>query len=194
MSRVTIAEWYRRVNATWPAGELPAPSALEAIRAARRLYRFALGKTWTGTVRTTEGRRYTWIYRGQLRVNPDRPGSDGRGWRALIHDLSHYFHGRLLPDVRPHGPDHARLEIRLIKEVLRRGWLEGRLRDPEPPEPLPPDVAAAKAAAARLAALEARIKGWRTKAKRAETALRKLERTRKRLLRKAPGEGATVTI
>lgn len=186
MSRVTIAEWYRRVNAAWPA-DVPKLSEREAIRAARRLYRFEFGKPWPEEhVLVSSGNRRVWIRRGFLVVNPDL------GWKDLVHDLSHLFHYRRLPDVRPHGPDHARLELRLIKEVVRRGWLSGALRDPAPTPPPPPEVAALRARQARVASLDARILRWERKRKRAETALRKLARERSRAVRSVAAIAGTV--
>jgi hypothetical protein len=171
MGKVTRKEWYRRVNATWPTGPLPALTATEAERAARRLYRFGMKKTWTGPVKITSGRRYTWIRWGTMVVNPEQ------GWHGLVHLLSHYCHDRLHPEVHGHNSVHARAEIRMIKEVLRRGWLEGKLRNRPllpPPVPTPLEVRNEK-----LERTLAAIKRWETKQKRAETALRKLHRRRK---------------
>lgn len=172
MSKITIREWYGRVNATWPAGPLPIPTEREAAAAARRLYRYALGKTWTGSVEITSGRRYTWVRRGVLVVNPNRQEHQGSGWVSLVHDLSHMFHHRLSSE-RPHGGTHARLEIRLIKQVLKRGWLHGALRAhvvlAEPAPQADPRIA-------KLRNIEAKTKRWTTKLKRAQTALKKLAR------------------
>lgn len=167
MARVTRREWYRRVNDAWP-DKVPALTADEAVRAARKLYRFAMRRTWTGDVRVTSGRRYTWIRHGVLVVNPDQ------GWHQLVHMISHYCHDRLHPDVHGHNAAHARAELRMIKAVVRRGWLDGRLRSEPKPETQPPTVADVRAE--KRARIEQRIKRWTTKRKRAETALRKLAR------------------
>jgi len=72
--------------------------------------------------------------------------------------LSHYVANDL-----PHGKDHARFEMRMIKEVKKRGWLEGGLRDPEKqPAPISPTISLAK------------------KQKHAETMLKRAERRLKR--------------
>jgi hypothetical protein len=99
-------------------------------------------------------------------VNPQQ------GWHGLVHLLSHYCHDRLNRDDQPHGSGHARLEIRMIKEVVRRGWLDGRLKSQPKPPVAAPDP---------LVRLRARHKAWTTRAKRAATALRKLERSIRRL-------------
>jgi hypothetical protein len=166
MSKVTRREWYERVNAAWPA-TLPALTADEAIRAARRLYRFVRRRTFDGQVKTTSGNRYSYIRNGVLYVNPDR------GWHDLVHDLSHYFHARL-SDAKPHASDHARLELRMAKEVVRRGWLDGTLKTPARApraKPSADDVRRQK-----YARILARAKAWESKRKRAETALKKLRR------------------
>jgi len=189
MSKVTIREWYERVNSTWPAGLVPTvPTEYEARRGARALWRAILGGR-APEVEITSGNRYTWTHKGKLRVNPNRREYAGRdaqgnerwigGWQAIVHDLSHLFHRRLNPGARPHGAQQARLEIRCIKIVVKRGWFTGSLL----PVVLDVDADTIKAnlKAKRLAQVEAGIKRWTTKAKRAATALKKLERERRRL-------------
>src|SRR6516165_9378245 len=63
--RRRIAQWYERVNAAWP-NPRPPLTAEEAIRAAKRLYRFSRGRKWVGPVKITSGRRYTWIQYGTM--------------------------------------------------------------------------------------------------------------------------------
>src|SRR5436190_12558162 len=86
--------WDKLVNERW-GGEQPVLSPDESIAAAKRLYRKAMGRPWTGGVRITSGNRITWIRRGVLVVNPDKRERDARGLRAIIHDLSHFAHSRL---------------------------------------------------------------------------------------------------
>lgn len=190
MSRVTRAEWYRRVNAAWPEnvpGRFEPGRAIdadEAVSAARRLYRFATGQTWKGPVHVASGNRAAFWFRrvaidgspsfivqttDEMTVNPEQ------GWRNLVHYLSHWaVPGR-------HGADHARMELRLVKEVVRRGWLDGRLRK-APPEAAP---TADEARGARLARLEARRAAWDAKARRAARAIAKLDRQIRGLRRAA---------
>ena len=182
MSRVTRKEWYRRVNAAWPNG-VPAQQTLaplEAIRAARKLYRFVTGRTFpAGSVRLTTGNRSTDIRRGILYVNPQGAARDPhKGWEALLHDLSH----RLVS--APHGADHARLEMRMIKEVVKRGWLDGSLRDDEQEETT---AAVAAPQAEKLGRVLRLMEGWEKKRRRAENALKKLARQRRYYERKIGG-------
>lgn len=165
MSKVTRKEWYTRVNALWPE-DVPALTGPEAIRAARKLHRFALGVTIPlAAVRLTSGNRFTWKRHGILSVNPER------GWKKLVHHLSHLFDNRLHPETKPHASEHARLEMRMIKEVIKRGWLAGSLKDQ--PKALAPER---DARAEKYARLYERVRKWEAKHKRAEVALKKLRR------------------
>jgi hypothetical protein len=160
---------YFAVNTTWPRST-PVLTADEAVKAAKRLLRFALKRTFE--VKVTSGNRHTWVRYGILYVNPEN------GWHDLVHDLSHFAHQRLHPGERPHSRRHASLERRLVKEVLTRGWLDGRLKKAvRLPKPKPdPRVVAYDRILVRIA-------NWERKAKRAETALKKLNRQKKRFER-----------
>jgi hypothetical protein len=164
---------YHSVNGQWPApaSQLPKLTGPEALAAAKRLYRIGMGRAFTGKWKLTSGNRYTWPRRGVFYVNAEA------GWWRLVHDLSHHIHHRKHPGKKPHDFRHAFVERELIKEVVSRGWLDGKLRRPERPEP---DVTAIR----HQRVLEA-IARWERKAKRAETALRKLRRQRAYYERKA---------
>jgi hypothetical protein len=169
MSHVTRTEWYERVNATWPR-PIPQLTAEEAIRAAKRLYRFGMKRTWRGPVRVTSGNRYTWIRRGEMVVNPSH------GWHGLVHLLSHYCHHRNSTVFdKPHGRKHAQLEIRMIKEAIKRGWLDGKLKSEPKVKAKPPTPND------KLERLRLREKRWITRTKRAATALKKIRRAITRL-------------
>lgn len=162
---MNTAAWYERTNDTWPE-RVPALTGPEAVRALRRLYRFATGRTMRTPVKLTTGNRDTWPRRGVWYVNPSK------GWRDLVHLVSHYCWAQSHPGERPHSKAHARLEARMIREVIRRGYLDGKLRDPEraPAEPGP------SVQRVRYDRTLASIERWEAKAKRAEVALRKLRR------------------
>lgn len=167
MARVTRAEWYRRVNAAWPA-TVPPLTADEATRAAKRLYRFVTKRTWRGDVVVTSGNRYTKIRAGRLVVNP------AHGWHGLVHLLSHYLES--YAGTHGHTAAHARLEMRMVKEVVRRGWLDGKLKTTPRPVVAPIVV---DPRVEKLARTLAAIERWEKKQRRAETALRKLHRRRR---------------
>lgn len=162
MSRVPRYEWYRRVNAAWPK-EIPALTGQEAVRAFRRLYRFVHRRTFSGKIELTSGNRLTWTRHGVWYLNPKQ------GWPQFVHFLSHRFDHSLRPD-SGHDADHARLELRMIKQVIRRGWLAGRLNQNTAPRE-PRDLKSL-----RRDRVLAGIKRWETKLKRAQTALRTLRR------------------
>lgn len=186
MARVPRYEWYARVNASWPE-QVPALTADEAVAAAKKLYRFAHGRSWKGKVVVTSGRNHTRMgYAGRRRHQFDgtaRPYAiivnPRDGWHELVHHLSHWWgpHG--------HNAKHARYEMRMIKEVVRRGWLEGALkREPEPePAPIPAEEAKALARAMKVERTDAAIERWERKKRRAENALKKLQRRKAALER-----------
>lgn len=128
--------WDRLVNERFGAAQ-PILSGPESIAAARKLYRTAMGKPWTGKVQLTSGRRYTWVRNGVLFVNPDMQQRECRGLRALIHDLSHYCHSQLHPNDAAHSRRQAQLEGRMVKAALSRGFLEGKLKPKEKMAPEP---------------------------------------------------------
>jgi hypothetical protein len=167
---------YQSVDAAWPNGrdKLPPLEQQEAISAVKHLWRVGTGVPvsnrrsylWRRKFKITPGRRYTGIRGGVYCVNPDR------GWWHLVHDVSHSIHLDLLyatqPGKRPHDATQAYLERRLIDHVVSHGWLDGKLRRDRKPKPNRniQDV--------RHERVIARIKLWRTKQRRVETALKKL--------------------
>lgn len=170
MSKITIHDWYVRVNSCWPAGRHILPPE-EMIKAARKLYRFAMGRPWglNMTVKQTSGNRRAFdIWRSEVCINTERPMNTDFG---LVHAMSHYCHRELNPTVRPHGSAHARLEIRMIKEVVKRGWLNGTLKVEPKPEAVKPDPRQIK-----YDRILAGIERWEKKEKRAQNALKKLRR------------------
>jgi hypothetical protein len=169
---VTRTKWYARVNSAWPE-RVPELNAEEAQRAARKLIRFALGNAVkVGDVQVTSGNRYSWVRGGIVKVNPDR------GWKSLVHDLSHWAHKYSNTGDKPHDSSHARMELRMIKRVVSSGWLDGSLKTPEAaPEPAADPSADRQALRLlRAARIDDRIERWEAKAKRAERALAKLRR------------------
>jgi hypothetical protein len=164
-------EWYERVNAAWPA-QVPALTGAEAVKAARRLFR------WAGVampvVKETSGNRHNWgRLGGSFHVNP------GKGWRELVHGVAHWAHYLLTrrQHVAPHDKAHARLELSMVRQVLKRGWLDGRLKPQERPERAP----AKTSTDAKLEHARAMLRRADTRLKRADTIRRKWARRVKRL-------------
>ena|SRR5215831_17548305 len=158
---------YEGVNATWPAGPLPKMTGIEALRAAKRLYRLVMERPWPGQWTIGRGNHRTYPRSGVFLVNP------GQGWHDLVHDLSHQCFREMHPGARPHAPGHAYVERQMIAHVVGAGWLAGTLR----PKAKPASTAADRAAARQARILD-RIAAWESKRKRAENALKKLRRQR----------------
>jgi hypothetical protein len=148
-------EHYQPVNSAWPEA-IPPITRDEAERAMRKLARHF-------KIRTYRSRpRRCWVA-----VSPPYHILR-RGWRRLVHDLSHEWFRQVYPRKHPHDPLHARYEAEMTAYVLAAGWLDGTLR------PAPKEKPSRDLVAERAARIEARVKAWETKKKRAETALRKL--------------------
>jgi hypothetical protein len=154
----------------WP-DVIPPMTADEATKAAKRLWRYSMGTTFEGVVIITSGNRHNRIgWKGNRRAiwaNPER------GWKSFVHELSHWF-DFIANGVSKHGKHHMRFERKLIKEVIERGYLDGKLKTAERAPPTVDEVKAKK-----LAALRARIKAWESKHRRAENALKKLRKQEK---------------
>lgn len=169
---------YESVNGAWPAGTNDGrslkPTPQEALAGFKRLFRKAMGRPYRGKLILATGNRRTWYGTKPrtIRVNPDE---NGGGWHEIVHSVSHMASRSLYRE--GHGPRHAFIERELIEHVVSSGWLDGKLRRPERIK-APVDRGAVK-----LARIEASIKRWTAKRRRAETALRKLGRQRAYYLR-----------
>ncbi len=175
---------YGTVNGAWPDGTNEGrnvkPTPQEALSGFRRLYRVAFGRPYRGRLVLTSGNRATW-YGSQsrtIRVNPDE---DGGGWHEIVHSVSHMASRALYKE--NHGPRHAWIERQLIHHAVSSGWLDGKLKRPEKP---PAVTDRATLIRRKLESIAAKSKRWQTKAKRAKTALAKLERQRKHYERHLP--------
>src|SRR5262245_28478364 len=162
---------YTNVNAVWP--DNPAiPTPQEALTGARKLVDLALSlgpeenqvwrKRFAGEFKLTSGNRYTWTRRGVFYVNPDQNDYRFRGWKGIVHDIAHWAGRRLYPLAKPHDHRTAFIERKLAEHVVRSGWLDGKLKRPVKPK------APIDRKAVRAARIEARIKAWERKLKRAE--------------------------
>jgi hypothetical protein len=176
-----MAANYKNVNEVWPENA-PKPSPQEALDGARKLVRLAYkvgavdGRPFTPRKRKfvlTSGRRHTWPRRGIWYVNPDRSWGFS-GWKEIVHGISHAVARNIYPGAKPHDPRHAFLERTLAEHVVSSGWLEGKLRREAKPKAPPVDRKTV-----RQQRIAAKIKRWQSKKKRAETALKKLNRQRR---------------
>lgn len=176
--------WDRLVNERW-GGVKPVLSPEASLKAAKRLWRNAMGKPFPGKVELTSGRRHTWARRGVLYVNPDEPRGAG-GLREIIHSISHMAHRRLHPGDAPHSIRQARLEGRLVTYAIRAGLADGRLE----PKAKPPAEAPAEAPAVEPVKLDRVAVRYARMRKRRDKWAAELDRA-KRLLAKAETECRT---
>lgn len=143
---------YAAVNAAWPPGT-PAITFAEAAVAARKLTKHFGGR------RALVGRvRRCWISR--------KPTDDlARGWRRLVHDVSHRVWRREAPAAKAHSKHHALLELEMIQYVVAKGWLTGPLAEVRPRRLRP-------TAESRLAKAQADLARWQRKLKLAQTKVK----------------------
>jgi hypothetical protein len=165
-----MSDRYDAVRAALP-DVLPPTTKEEARRAAQRIQRH---------FRTDDSKRmYGRLLPRGIRMHRDWVGE--YGWLNIIHDMSHRIFGYHYPHKRPHDPLHAHYETEVAKYVVASGWLDGTLKPKvKPPKPKP---TADEIRAADIAKLEAAIKRWTTKAKRANTAIVRLNRKLNRIRR-----------
>jgi len=162
-------DWYERVNAAWPA-QVPALTAAEATKAVRRLLRFC--KVARLPVKITSGNRHNWVHGGAFHINLDK------GWRELVHSVGHWAYFRRGTDPTPHNKSHARLELRLVRQVVKRGWLDGRLKTKPK---LTPNLSVEGVVEDKREHARAMLRKAETRAKRAETIRKKWARRVARL-------------
>jgi hypothetical protein len=132
---VVAVRGYRDVDQILPRQSLPLTAA-EATTAARLLYRqfvenktkgyklagVEIGQATTVGLKDAKDVRPPWQWEDIIVVNPQK------GWRDLIHRLSHKFHARLHSDATEHDERHVQLEAEMASWVVSHGWLDGKLR------------------------------------------------------------------
>lgn len=144
-------------------------TAGEAQRFVRKMYRFTQGSTFQGRVTLTTAWRAptVTVTVDQIIVNPRR------GWRGLVTELAYPFFW-LANHRTASVEDHDWLVQKMTREVYKRKYLDGRLKD----KPKPPPTKTDKQRAAHKNTLKL-IKQWESKQKRASNALKKLHKKRK---------------
>lgn len=167
------AKRYNNVNELWIAVAPPAITAHEAERAARALYRKFGRKGEYPLQRATA--KFRELRRVWVTKSNTLDGS--RGWPRLVHDIAHRIHdARYRGSRRPHDPLHAKFEYEIAEYVVNEtDWLRGTLAS----APMDP----AKLSEKKLASVQASLKRWASKLRRAQNAIKKLERRRARLSR-----------
>tara|TARA_R100001244_G_scaffold6885_1_gene9185 strand:- start:50 stop:691 length:642 start_codon:yes stop_codon:yes gene_type:complete len=182
---------YGSVNRMWPE-KLPILEKDEAERAYKRLIvKFGTKKVWDGypskwitekmKIRQIRKRgaplgnanpRYwkTRVRKCWLSLNGDTNDLH-KGWRRLIHDVSHYvYHFRFPNNSEGHNIAQAKIEYEMAKFVIESGWLEGKLKA-KPKEKHKEDVVLL-----RFSRMLKREKIWERKLKLATSHLKKVKR------------------
>tara|TARA_R110002020_G_scaffold43261_4_gene125985 strand:+ start:6522 stop:7082 length:561 start_codon:yes stop_codon:yes gene_type:complete len=122
---------YGQVNRMWP-DELPILEKVEAQRAYKRLItKFGKKKVWCEYLNEWETKK---LYAGRKRprkcwlsLNGDT-NSLSKGWRRLVHDVSHYVHDFRFSNSKDHNIAQAKIEFEMAKFVIDSGWLQGKLK------------------------------------------------------------------
>lgn len=171
---MNIEQAYERVNAVKPPEAVTPLTLEEATAAVRKMYRHLTGNVFPYTVVETSGNRVTWLHGREFRVNV------GRGWSDLVHLFSHWYHRSNYPGDRPHSKRHARIEAKLRRLAVARGWMAGALSRPEvvvtPPTKAEERAKLIERRRAQVARLERKIKALTTRLRTARRSLGALER------------------
>lgn len=159
----TAREYTRVVESIWDEGSTPAqrrnvhPNL--AMNFVRAFYRQIMKKPFPYELRIGTGNRRTWCKWGVFTVNPDQ------GWHDINHDMGHWLERQMT------GGAHTDQQLRLERDgatlIVRKF-----LRD----EPYVEPKKARNRVAERAARVEAGIKRWEAKLRRASTALKKLKK------------------
>ena len=164
-------DYDRLINRKWQAVDrnkifdMPFEIAERFIRASWRKH---MGTKFPYAVRKTSGNRHTWVRCRVCYINTEK------GWKDAVHSWSHWLGYR--KGLKPHGDDHMKLEKELT--IMAIDKYVGVKPKPKPAQP--------SVVERRALSVNARIKRWEAKCRRAENALKKL-RNQKRYYDKKLG-------
>ena len=180
---------YGQVNRMFPK-QLPILEKDEAERAYKKLIaKFGTKQVWseysnkwiTKKMKVRRIRKFgektfkTEVRKCWLSLNGDT-NTLSKGWRRLVHDVSHYVHDFRFPDSSNHDLAQAVIEKEMVNYVINQGWLEGKLKTK-----LKPKLTKDEKQNAKIISLEKLIKSWETKEKRAKTYIKKYKTKLRRL-------------
>ncbi len=167
----TARDYNRVVEAIWkpvPHEQMSNVWPNHAISYIRAMWKAEVGSKFRWKIRIGTGNRRTWLASGVFTVNPEQ------GWHDINHDMAHFIERRKTGGA--HTDQHLRLERNGANLIVRR-FLETE----PPPKKEKPDMISVRAAR-----VEAGIKRWEAKLRRASTALKKLKK-QQRYYQKALG-------
>ena len=133
-----------------------------AMNYVRAFWKQEMGRVFPWKVRVGTGNRRTWLHNYVFTVNPDQ------GWHDINHDMSHFIERRKTGGA--HTNQHVRLEGAGARLIVRRF-----LRD----EPYAEKKKERDPVMERAARVDAGIKRWDAKLKRAANALKKLKKKKR---------------
>lgn len=161
-SHTPVSRYANNLKDGWPE-QLPYVTRVEAKRAEARLYK-KFGVLDNGRKRTRCSFGFgakSWVC-----LSGDSNGLD-RGWRRLVHDISHDIHRFRYPNKTPHGSFHSTIEKELIAYVVgQTNWLQGGLRPKTKAK-----LTVVDKRAQRLAKTQKMVALWTRKLKLAKTKL-----------------------
>lgn len=167
----TARDYTRVVEAIWkpiPFEQMQNVWPTHAISFVRAMWKAEMGTKFPWKIRIGTGNRRTWLASGVFTVNPEQ------GWHDINHDMGHFIERRTSGGA--HTDNQLKLERNGAHLIVRR-FLETE----PPPKKAKPDMATV-----RSARVDAGIKRWEAKLRRATTALKKL-RKQQRYYQKALG-------
>jgi len=170
---------YGQVNRMWP-DKLPYLESDEALKAYKRLLN-KFGKK--ETMHPTLGWRKRKLHPGRKKPRKcwvclsGDSNSLRRGWRRLVHDISHRVYDWRFPKSnRHHDIAQAKIEQEMAQFVIDSGWLNGTLKSK--PKVKPTKDEKQKAKEINLVKL---IRSWERKETTAKTYIKKYRLKLKRL-------------